>query len=105
MKAKLAEALLRRKELQEKVDQLKGINAQKDLLEVKAARKNVTDNVDDVIVQVPLLLVSQVTHAYDWHAKQLRRVDAAIQQANWDTEIELDDQVMADYVDPPKPKR
>lgn len=96
MKVKLAEALLRRKELQQKVDVLKNIQA-KDLFEVKATRKQVSDSIDDIVVQVPKLTASQVTAEYDWHARQLRLVDAAIQQANWTCEVEISDTVMGDF--------
>ena len=96
MKVKLAEALLRRKELQGKVDMLKHIQ-DKNLFEVKAQRRQVTESLDDIIAQVPKLTASQVTAEYDWHARQLRLVDAAIQQANWTCEIELDQTVMSDY--------
>ncbi|MBL0108908.1 MAG: hypothetical protein IPP52_16925 [Ignavibacteria bacterium] len=97
MKVKLAEALLRRKELQGKVDVLKQIK-DKDLFEVKARRQAVADGIDDVVAQVPKLTASQVTQEYDWHARQLRLVDAAIQQANWTCEIEVHDDSMGDYV-------
>jgi len=96
MKVKLAEALLRRKELQGKVDMLKHIQ-DKNLFEVKAQRRQVTESLDDIIAQVPKLTASQVTAEYDWHARQLRLVDAAIQQANWTCEIEIDQTVMSDY--------
>lgn len=96
MKVKLAEALLRRKELQGKVDMLKHIQ-DKNLFEVKAQRRQVTESLDDIIAQVPKLAASQVTAEYDWHARQLRLVDAAIQQANWTCEIEVDQTVMSDY--------
>ena len=96
MKVKLAEALLRRKELQGKVDMLKHIQ-DKNLFEVKAQRRQVTGSLDDIIAQVPKLTASQVTAEYDWHARQLRLVDAAIQQANWTCEIEVDQTVMSDY--------
>lgn len=96
MKVKLAEALLRRKELQGKVDVLKQIQ-DKNLFEVKAQRKQVTDSIDDIVVMVPKLTASQVTAEYDWHARQLRLVDAAIQQANWTCEIEIQETAMADY--------
>lgn len=99
MKVRLAEALLRRKELQEKVDQLRPINKE-GLFETRIRRQNVTENVDDVAATVPKISMQQVAHAFDWHAKQLRRVDAAIQQANWNTELDVDQEVMADYVDP-----
>lgn len=96
MKVKLAEALLRRKELQGKVDMLKHIQ-DKNLFEVKAQRRQVTESLDDIIAQVPKLTASQVTAEYDWHARQLRLVDAAIQQANWTCEVEVDQTVMSDY--------
>ena len=102
MEVKLAEALLRRKELNTKVDALKNIQAQ-NLFEVKGKRVKVTDEIDDLVLQVPLLTASQVTAELDWHARQLRLVDAAIQQANWTCVVPVDDSVMADYVAAPKP--
>lgn len=96
MKVKLAEALLRRKELQGKVDVLRQIQ-DKNMFEVKAQRKQVTDSIDDIVAMVPKLTASQVTAEYDWHARQLRLVDAAIQQANWTCEIEVQETVMADF--------
>lgn len=96
MKVKLAEALLRRKELQEKVNHL--FNAkQADFAELKVKRVNVADGIDEVTAMVPKVTVAQITKAYDWHARQLRLVDAAIQQANWITEIEVNDSVMSDF--------
>jgi hypothetical protein len=103
MKIKLAEALLRRKELQGKVDILQQIK-DKDLFEVKARRQAVADNIDDVVAQVPKLTASQVTAEFDWHARQLRLVDAAIQQANWTTELDVGETVMSDYEAPKEEK-
>lgn len=103
MEVKLAEALLRRKELQGKVDKLKAIS-DKDLFEVKHGRKQVNESWDDIVLQVPLLTASQVTAEYDWHARQLRLVDAAIQQANWTCAVTVDDTVMQDYAQPAKPE-
>lgn len=102
MKIKLAEALLRRKELQGKVDTLQQIR-DKDLFEVKARRQAVTDSVDDLVAQVPKLTASQVTREFDWHARQLRLIDAAIQQANWTCEIDVNESTMADYVEQAAP--
>lgn len=99
MEIKLAEALLRRKELQEKVERLKAINVQ-GLFEIKAQRKQVSESIDDIVAQIPKISMQQATHAYDWHAKQLRQVDALIQQANWSTPLTVADEVMGDYVDP-----
>ena len=96
MKVKLAEALLRRKELQGKVDILKQIR-DKDLFEVRAKRQPVAEGIDDIVAQVPKLTASQVTSELDWHSRQLRLVDAAIQQANWTNEIEVNKTVMDDF--------
>ncbi len=98
MKIKLAEALLRRKELNEKVDQLRKINVE-GLFDVKVRRQNVTESVDDVTASVPKITLSQVTAGFDYYAKQLRLVDATIQQANWTTEIEVAGDVMKDFVE------
>lgn len=95
----LAEALLRRKELQGKVDQLKTIK-DRDIFEVKGKRTKVTDDVDDIVLQVPLLSAQQVTNEFDWHARRLREVDSAIQQANWMTKINVPDDAMNDYAAP-----
>ena len=95
-KIKLAEALLRRKELQGKVDVLKQIK-DKDMFEVKFQRKAVNESIDDIVAQVPKLTASQVTAEFDFYARQLRLVDAAIQQANWTVEVEVGDTVMGDY--------
>lgn len=96
MKIKLAEALLRRKELQNKVEILKSLKDKK-IYEVKMQRRQLTDMVDDITAHIPLLKAGQVTAEYDWHARQLRKIDAKIQQANWTTEIEIDDITMSDY--------
>lgn len=95
---KLAEALLLRKELQAKVDRLKRID-NKDLFTLKTGRKRVDEGFDDLIAEVPKVEFEQLTHCYDWHAKQLRRVDAAIQKANWDTEV-IDTGFTQEYKDP-----
>ena len=97
MQVKLAEALLRRKELLGKCQVLANIK-QNALYEVKATRKLVSEGIDDIVAQVPKLTASEVTSEFDWHARQLRLVDAAIQQANWTTEIEVGPDVMSDYI-------
>ena len=97
----LAEALLRRKELQAKVDQLKQINV-RDMFEIKAKRQKVTDDIDDIVAQVPKLAAAQVTREYDHYAKALRLCDATIQQANWTAKVTVPDSVMQDAADLPK---
>ena len=94
---KLAEALLLRKELQSKVDRLKAIDT-KAMFETKTGRGAVTDGFNDMIAEVSKISFQQFTHCYDWHAKQLRLVDAAIQQANWTVDFEAD--VGGEYIDP-----
>jgi len=97
MQVTLAEALLRRKELGQKVDQLRSVkNA--DVYTVIAKRVQVSEGLDDLTAKVPKLTVSEVTAEYDFYARQLRLVDAVIQQTNWTTNIEVAD--MNDYVAP-----
>jgi len=96
MNVKLAEALLRRKELQNKVDVLKSFR-DRDFFEVKVKRQKVSEDYDDIVAQVPIMRASEVTKEYDFYARQLRLVDAAIQQANWTTDIEIGDSVMAEF--------
>ena len=93
---KLAEALLRRKELQEKVARIGAIK-DKDLFEVKGERVKVTDEIVDIVLLVPKLTLAEVTQEYDHYAKRLRLLDAAIQQANWTTEIDVDACVNQDF--------
>lgn len=93
---KLAEALLRRKELDAKVKQLHQINVN-NCWEVKARRQKVTDDLDDIVAQVPKVTASQITEEYDYYAKCLRMIDAKIQQANWNCEITLDEYVLNNY--------
>jgi len=95
---KLADALLRRKELQQKVDLVSNIK-ERDLFELKFARKKVSEDYDDVQSQVPKLELNQVTKEYDYYANKLRLIDAAIQQLNWTTDIGVDDRVWVDFAD------
>lgn len=95
---KLAEALLRRKELQDKLTQIDFVKRQ-DMFEMKVSRRKVSDSIDDIQATVPKLDLSQVTREYDHYAKQLRLIDAAIQQLNWTTDITVSDTVWADFGD------
>lgn len=96
MQIKLAEALLRRKELQLKVEQLKNIK-QQSFFEIKGERRKVTDGIDDIVLQVPKLYLSQVTEEYDFYARALRLIDAQIQKTNWSADVELESTTMSDY--------
>lgn len=95
----LAEALLLRKQLQAKVQHLQPLQV-RDIFEVKVKRQQVSDSIDDIVAQVPKISMQQATHAYDWHAKALREVDAVIQRANWTAQVELDSEFTMQYVDP-----
>lgn len=98
MKIKLAEALLRRKELQAKVEQLQDIKDNQLVYQIRAQRIKVTDGLEDLNADFPKLDLAQVTAEYDHFARALRLVDAAIQQANWTHEMDVDDKVMSDYM-------
>lgn len=95
---KLADALLRRKELQQKVDQLRNIK-QQDVYEFRFERKQVNESIDDIRANVPKLELNQVTKEYDYYANKLRLIDAAIQQLNWTTDITVDPLVWKDFAD------
>jgi hypothetical protein len=97
-KMALAEALLRRKELQNKVDQLSRIK-DTDMATLKVNRIKVAEGMDELKAMVPRVSMAQVTAAYDWHSKQLRLVDGAIQRANWETEISVPDSVVGEFND------
>jgi hypothetical protein len=98
MKAiKLAEALLRRKELNQKVDILSKIKENQLVYQIRAQRIKVTDGLEDLHADYPKLELNQVTAEYDFYARALRLVDAAIQNANWTCELNLDDSALADY--------
>ena len=93
---KLAEALLRRKELQAKVVLL-GQFKNSNLYTKSVQRVKVEQGIDELTMDTPKLDLAEVTREYDWHAKQLRLVDAAIQQCNWTATVDLDPEVMGDF--------
>lgn len=86
---KIAEGLLLRKQLAQKVEQLKTIKVQGDqgLLEVKFSRKPVQSQtehgLDELVAQVPKITMKEFTKEFDLYASELRKLDAALQQANW----------------------
>lgn len=89
---KLAEALLLRKHLAMKVEQLKTIKLQGDngLFEVKFNRKSVQagpEAIDEIVAQVPKVTMKEVTKEFDLYASELRKLDTAIQQANWQYDV------------------
>ncbi len=101
---KLAEALLRRKELQQRLDRIEPVMQNKGMLFKTIVRRvSVSDGVDEATLHVPKMTLGQATEEFDYYAKRLRLIDAAIQQANWTMDVESvfqDCDVNADYVPP-----
>ena len=86
---KLAEALLLRKQLVQKVGQLAPIKHFGDngVLALQTKRVKVSDEVDEVSIQVPRVTLADITATFDHYATELRKLDAAIQQANWQYDV------------------
>lgn len=87
---KIAEALLMRKHLEAKVKQLEPLkmNGEQGLFEMKTQRVNVNENTDEIKFQVPKVKLSEVTEEYDFYAGELRKIDTAIQMANWAYDVD-----------------
>jgi hypothetical protein len=92
---KLQEALLRRKELQDRLARMRPVDQEK-LFQSVVKRKPATEGVDDVLAAVPQVTWQEFEKERNLLSKQLRLVDAVIQQANWTTEVEVQDIVMVD---------
>lgn len=92
---KLAEALLLRKQLQQKVDQLRPVKQFGDsgMLEQRVERRAVNDQVDEMKIQIPRVTMAEVTAEYDHYATELRKLDASIQEANWKFEVNYTESV------------
>ena len=86
---KLAQALLLRKQLEAKVKQLEPLKLQgeKGIFELQTQRVKVSEEIDEVKLQVPRLKLEEVTAEYDKYATALRKLDSAIQEANWTHEV------------------
>lgn len=88
---KIAEALVLRKHLELKVEQLKPlkVNGDNGVFELKTERVNINENVDEVKLQIPKVELKDITKEYDMYSKALRELDTAIQQANWTAEVKV----------------
>lgn len=86
---KLAEALVLRKHLEAKVKQLEPLKmaGANGLFELKTERTKVSDEVDEVKIQVPKVELKDITKEYDLYSKALRQLDTAIQEANWKASV------------------
>lgn len=87
---KIAEALLLRKQLEAKVKQLEPlkINGDRGVFELKVERINVNENVDEAKIQIPKVTLEEITKEYDHYASELRKLDASIQKANWQFDVD-----------------
>ena len=90
---KIAQALLLRKQLEKKVAQLEPIKQMGDqgLFETKVRRVNVTDQMDEVTISAPRITLAEATGEYDKYASALRKLDASIQKANWEFDVDFTD--------------
>lgn len=94
----LAEALLRRKELNQLLDRMRPIADVSDKLFVtRVKRQNVNESTDNVVGHVPRITAEQVDAYFNYYARQLRLVDAVIQRANWDTKLSVANTIMEDF--------
>lgn len=88
---KIAQALLLRKQLEKKVAQLEPIKqwGEQGLLETKISRKNVNETTDEVTINTPRVTLKEITMNYDMYASALRKLDASIQKANWEFDVDF----------------
>ena len=93
---KIAEGLLLRKQLEAKVKQLEPLKVDGDrgMFETKTVRKNVSENVDEVTTQLPRITLKEITKEYDHYATQLRKLDASLQKANWNFDLDFKEEAV-----------
>lgn len=91
MEMKIAEALLLRKNLEQKLGRLE-VFKEADLYEVKTERKQVKEGeIEEIKTKVPKLSLKDVMEEYNKVSKKVRQLDASIQKANWDCSVTLPD--------------
>jgi hypothetical protein len=88
---KIAEALVLRKHLEQKVKQLEPIKTagENGVFEMKTERVKISDEVDEVKFQIPKVDFKEITKEHDMYSKALRELDTVIQQANWTAEVDF----------------
>lgn len=88
---KIAEGLLLRKQLESKVKQLEPLKVQGEngVYELKVQRVKINDEVDEAKIQIPRLEIKDITKEYDHYASELRKLDSAIQKANWQFDLDF----------------
>lgn len=98
----LADLLLRRKELDAKVKQLHTIKEANVYYPQFQERIKRDENFDDIKGRYPILEAHQVLAEYDHYARCLRIIDGAIQRANWEHKVDIEDRVMRDWFEQKK---
>lgn len=87
---KIAEALLLRKQLEAKVRQLEPLKIQGDngVYQLEIQRVKASEEVDEAKIKIPRLKPEDITKEYDHYATELRKIDTAIQKANWAFDVD-----------------
>lgn len=90
---KIAQALLLRKQLEAKVKQLEPlkINGEQGVYETKVERVKISEEIDEARMTIPRITLKEITSEYDKYATALRKLDAAVQKANWEFDIDFTD--------------
>lgn len=55
-------------------------------------RKQVSDNVDELSIVTPRITLEELTKTYDHYATQLRKLDASLQKANWNFDLDFNEE-------------
>jgi hypothetical protein len=95
---KIAEALLLRKQLEAKVQQLQPlkINGDQGVYKDEIQRVKVSDEVDEARIKIARIDIKSITREYDHYASELRKLDASIQKANWQFDVEYAEKAPAE---------
>ncbi len=88
---KIAEGLILRKHLTAKLDQLRPLKeaGESGVLEIRTERVNINENVDEVRMKIPKVDVADITKEYDYYTSELRKLDVALQKANWEFDLDF----------------
>lgn len=99
---KIAEGLLLRKQLQAKTEQLKPLRdlGERGVFDQQVKRASVSENVDELTIVTPRVSLSDITATYDHYATQLRKLDAALQKANWTFDLDFTEDKMPEAEKP-----
>lgn len=87
---KIAEGLLLRKQLEAKVKQLEPLklNGESGVYRDEVQRVKISEEIDEARIKVARIDIKSVTKEYDHYSSELRKLDAAIQAANWKFELD-----------------